>query len=318
VNKLVTYGPPLLGVFFLRRRPLALALALLGVLAVEGFVDAQKTDQIHRARSFFGVLRVTRDRDGTGYTELRHGTTLHGRQSIGAERRGEPLSYYARRGPIGQIFAELDRRIILRRMAVIGLGTGTLAAYAQPGDTMTFYEIDRTVRDLAFDRAYFTYVADARERGATILVEAGDARLRLEAVRRERPWERYDLIVVDAFSSDAIPVHLLTREALTLYLEMLTPGGLLALHLSNRYLHLEPVAANLAEQAKLGGRLLQRDDAPVTEGATRSTWAVLARTPEALGGLAHHERWTVAKLEVDPRVGTWTDDFHNLLMVFKW
>ncbi len=149
-------------------------------------------------------------------------------------------------------------------------------------------------------------------------MELGDARIRLDAVKRERPGERYDLIVVDAFTSDAIPVHLLTREALQLYLEMLAPDGLLALHISNRYLRLEPVVANLAEEAKLGGRLVQHDDAPGTEGATRSTWALLARTPEALGDLAHDERWTAATLELDPRVGMWTDDFHNLLAVFKW
>jgi hypothetical protein len=159
---------------------------------------------------------------------------------------------------------------------------------------------------------------DARKRAALVRVELGDARVRLEAVKRERPGERYDLIVVDAFTSDAIPVHLLTREALRLYVEMLAPDGLLALHLSNRYLRLEPVVANLAADAGLGGRLVQHDDAPETEGATRSTWAVLARMPEALGDLAHDARWTTATLEPDPQVGTWTDDFHNLFSVFKW
>jgi spermidine synthase len=317
-NKLAIYGPPLLAVFFLRRRPLALALALLGVLAADGGVDARKSNLVHQTRSFFGVLRVTRDRDDHGYSRLHHGTTLHGQQSLEAERRAEPLSYYSRRGPVGEIFAELDRRLVVREIAVIGLGTGTLAAYAKAGDTMTFYEIDGAARDIAFDPAHFTYVRDARARGARILVEAGDARLRLEAVKRARPDERYDLIVVDAFSSDAIPVHLLTREALALYLEMLAPDGMLALHLSNRYLRLDPVVARLAEAAGLGGRLLQRDEAPSTEGATRSTWVVLARTPDALGSLDRHERWKAAKLEVDPRVGLWTDDFHDLLTIFKW
>jgi SAM-dependent methyltransferase len=318
LNAGLAYGPPLVAAFFLQRRPAALGLALAGVLVVSGFVEARNDDQIRRARSFFGTLQVTRDRGEDGYTELRHGTTLHGRQSVDPKRRGEPRSYYHREGPIGQLFAELDRREGARRVAVIGLGTGTLAVYARTGDAMTFYEIDRVVRDIAFDPAYFTYVTDARNRAALLRVELGDARIRLDAVKRERPGERYDLIVVDAFTSDAIPVHLLTREALQLYLEMLAPDGLLALHLSNRYLRLEPVVANLAEEAKLGGRLVQRDDAPETEGATRSTWALLARTPEALGDLTHDERWTAAALEVDPRVGTWTDDFYNLLAVFKW
>jgi SAM-dependent methyltransferase len=206
----------------------------------------------------------------------------------------------------------------MRRVAVIGLGTGTLAAYARTGDTMTFYEIDPVVRTVAADPAYFTYVTDARNRAALLRVELGDARVRLDAVRRERPGERYDLLIVDAFTSDAIPVHLLTREALRLYFEVLAPDGLLALHLSNRYLRLEPVVGNLVEDAGLGGRLLQHDDAPETEGANRSTWAVLARRPEALGALARDERWTTATLDIDPGVGTWTDDFHNVLSVFKW
>ena len=318
LNKLVVYAPPLLLAFHWRRRPLTLAVALVGVLVVAGFVESRNIEQIYQARSFFGVLRVTRDRGQTGYTELRHGTTLHGRQSLEATRRGEPLSYYHRQGPMGQLFAEFDRRATLRRIAVIGLGTGTLAAYAKPGDSMDFYEIDRLVRTIALDRAYFTYLSDARARGATVRIELGDARVRLERARQERLGERYDLIVVDAFSSDAVPVHLLTREALQLYLEMLTPRGLLALHLSNRYLDLERVAANLADDAGLEGRLLQHDDAAETEGATRSTWAVLARTSEALGDLPLDARWTATKLEINPHVGVWTDDFHNLLSVIRW
>jgi spermidine synthase len=318
LSSILVYGPPLVAAFLLRRRPAALGLALVGVLVAAEFVAARNEDRIRQARSFFGVLEVTRDRDEDGYTELRHGTTLHGRQSRDPKRRGEPLSYYHRAGPIGQIITELERRDRALRLAVIGLGTGTLAAHARVGDAITFYEIDRLVRDIAFDRTYFTYVADAQDRGATLRVELGDARVRLEAVKRERSGERYDLIVVDAFTSDAIPVHLLTREALQLYFEMLVPDGLLALHLSNRYLDLEPVVANLAEEAGLGGRLLQRDDSPQTDGASESTWAVLARTAEALGGLAGDDRWTAAKLETKPRVGVWTDDFHNLLSVFKW
>ena len=318
LNKVVVYAPPLVLCYLWRRRPFALGIGLLSVLLVAGFVESRNIAQIRQARSFFGVLRVTRDRQEKGYTELRHGTTLHGRQSVEGSRRGEPLSYYHRLGPMGQLFAELDRRVTLRRIAVIGLGTGTLAAYAQPGDSMDFYEIDRLVRTIALDPAYFTYLQDARTRGATVRIELGDARVRLENVRHERPSERYDLLIVDAFSSDAVPVHLLTRQALQLYLEMLAPRGLLALHLSNRYLDLERVAANLAEDAGLEGRLIQHDDAPETEGATRSTWAVLTRRADALGALAQDDRWTATKLEGDPKVGVWTDDFHNLLAVIRW
>jgi hypothetical protein len=193
-----------------------------------------------------------------------------------------------------------------------------MAAFARFGDVMTFYEINSLVRDIATNPFYFSYVPDAITRGATVRIEMGDARIRMGQVQKERPGERYDLIVVDAFSSDAIPVHLLTREAFRLYFDMLNARGLLALHLSNRYLSLEPVVANLAGDAGLGGRLLRDDPSPDAEGATASIWAVLARTPEALGNLTKDEGWTAATLEQKPRVGVWTDDSHNLLAVFNW
>ena len=319
INKELIYGPPIVAAFFLRRRPIALGLALVGVLVVAGYVDARKSDQIRQARSFFGVLRFSRVADDKGYTELRHGTTIHGRQSLDPTRREEPQAYYHRRGPIAMLYAELARRGGPLHTAVIGLGTGTMAAFARPGDTMTIYEIDRLVRDIALEPTYFTYVADARRRGATIRIEMGDARLRLEAVRRERPAEKYDLILVDAFSSDAIPVHLLTREALAVYLDVLKPDGILAFHISNRYLRLEPVVANLAEDARLEGRLLIDDPfAGESEGGIESTLAVLARTPDAFGALADDVHWTATPLDVAPRVGVWTDDFHSLLTVLKW
>jgi len=317
LNKALIYGPPLVLAWLLRRRPLHLGLALAAVLLVAGFVDARNSEQIRQSRSFFGVLRISRDRDEKGYTELRHGTTLHGRQSLEPARRAEPLSYYPRNGPIGQLFAELDRRPGAVRMAVIGLGTGTLAAYARPGDRVTFYEIDRLVRDVAFDPRYFTYAVDARDRGASLRMELGDARIRLDAVRRERPEERYDVILVDAFTSDAIPVHLLTREALRLYFDMLSPRGILALHISNRYLRLEPVVANLAEDGRYA-RLLQHGDSGDIRGAVEASWVLLARQPEDFGAMASDSRWTEAPLDPERGVGTWTDDFHNLLSVFKW
>ncbi|HET8533879.1 MAG TPA: fused MFS/spermidine synthase [Methylomirabilota bacterium] len=317
LNKLLIYGPPLAVAWFLRRRPLHLGLALASILLISGFVDARNSDQIRQSRSFFGVLRISRDRDPKGYTELRHGTTLHGRQSLERARRAEPLSYYQRKGPVGQLFAELDHRAGSVHMAVVGLGTGTLAAYARPGDRITFYEIDRLVRDVAFDPAYFTYATDARDRGVTMRLELGDARIRMEAVRRDRPEERYDVILVDAFSSDAIPVHLLTREALRLYFDLLAPRGILALHISNRYLRLEPVVAALAEDGRYA-RMLQDGGTDDIPGAVEASWAILARRTEDFGDLASDSRWTETHLDAEPAVGAWTDDFHNLLSVFKW
>src|SRR6266446_8371688 len=317
-RKLLVYGTPIAALLFLRRRPAALALGLVLLFGVGEFVDARNGNLILQARSFFGVLQVSRDDDLSGYTELRHGTTLHGQQSLDPARRAEPLAYYHRGSPLGLVMAELERRSPVLRVAVIGLGAGTLAAYARLGDVMTFYEIDPLVRDIATNRFYFAYVPDAISRGATVRIEMGDARIRMDQVRKERPGEHYDLIVVDAFSSDAIPVHLLTREAFRLYVGMLSVRGLLILHLSNRYLSLQPVVANLAEDAHLDGRLLRHDLSPATEGASASTWAVLARTPEAFGDLMRDPGWTDAKLDPNPRVGVWTDDFHNLLATVNW
>ena len=317
LNRILVYAPPLAVAWLVRRRPLHLGVALTGVLLVAGFVDARNSEQIRQSRSFFGVLQVTRDRDDKGYTELRHGTTLHGRQSLEPARRSEPLSYYQRNGPVGQLFVEMGRRALELRIAVIGLGTGTLAAYARPGDRVTFYEIDRLVHEVAFDPRYFTYTTDARDRAVSVRTELGDARIRLDAVRRERPEERYDVILVDAFSSDAIPVHLLTREALRLYFAVLRPHGVVALHISNRYLRLEPVLANLAEDGGYA-RLLQHGDSGGVRGGVSASWVLLARQPADLGALASDSRWTETSLDPDPRVGTWTDDFHNLLAVLKW
>src|SRR5262245_11110745 len=190
VNKVLGYGVPLIALFFLRRRRVALAMGLVAVLLVGDFVDERNSNTILRARSFFGVLRVTRDTTLTGYTELRHGSTLHGRQSLDQKRRLEPVAYYHRGSPIGLVMEELDRRSTVLRIAVIGLGTGTMAAFARPGDIITFYEIDPLVRAIATNRFYFAYVADALDRGATVRIELGDARIRMDQVRKERPGER--------------------------------------------------------------------------------------------------------------------------------
>ena len=151
----------------------------------------------------------------------------------------------------------------------------------------------------------------------TVRLEMGDARIRLERVRLERPQERYDVILVDAFSSDAIPVHLLTREAFRLYFDMLAPRGILALHISNRYLRLEPVVANLAEDGRYAA-MVQHGDTGDIRGGVEASWAILGRRLEDFGALASDTRWTEASLDPQPAVGIWSDDFHNLLSVFKW
>jgi hypothetical protein len=187
-----------------------------------------------------------------------------------------------------------------------------MAAYAERGRSVDFFEIDSVVARIAEDRRLFSYLSAARERGAHARIALGDARPTLAGTSA-----RFDLLVLDAFGSDAIPVHLLTREALRLYFAVLRPHGVVALHISNRYLRLEPVVANLAADGGYA-RLLQHGDSGGVRGGVSASWVLLARQPADLGALASDSRWTEASLDPDPRVGTWTDDFHNLLAVLKW
>lgn len=272
---------------------------------------ARRSDVVHSRRSFFGVIRVRHDNFANTNTMV-HGTTRHGMQDLNAKHRGEPLTYYHRTGPIGQVIETMDRQHRLKRMAVIGLGTGSIAAYGRPGQEITYYEIDPAVDRIAKDPQWFTYLADCR---AQVRVVLGDARLSMIAA----PPYDYDLIVLDAFSSDSIPIHLLTREALHLYLDKLAEGGIVAMHISNRYLRLQPIVGRLAEAAGLVC-LAQLDnnltDADRKAGKEKSHWAILARRPADLAPFAADKRWQPPV--VAPYVPLWTDDFSNILGVINW
>jgi hypothetical protein len=265
---------------------------------------------LRRERSFFGTLRVRLDRDSKQLV-LVHGNTMHGAQSLDPARRHEPLAYYHPSGPIGQVFEALRAQGSRPPIAFIGLGIGTLAAYGAPDQQLTFYEIDPAVQHLARDPEYFTYLRDAEDRGVQLKVVLGDARLKME----QAADKQYGLIVIDAFSSDAIPIHLLTREAFHLYLSKLTGDGLLAFHISSRSLDLEPVVGALAQDTGLVG-LVQRDEALKKLGKASSDWVVLARKPADLGGLARDARWKL--LSGGRHVAVWTDDFSNVLGVVRW
>ena len=230
----------------LGRQPLFLALCVGAALAVQTALVLSSEPTLLAHRSFYGRYAVLNADQQGGYHALYHGSTLHGAQSLLHPR--EPLTYYHRAGPLGQIFAATAEKAGRRRVAVVGLGTGTVAAYGNAGEAWTFYEIDPGILKIARDPRYFTYLRDSP---AHIDVVLGDARLSLT----HAPPHAYDLIIVDAFNSDAIPVHLLTREALGVYLDKLAPGGIVALHLSNRYLELEPVVAALARERGLKARV---------------------------------------------------------------
>jgi spermidine synthase len=254
-------------------------------------------------RNFYGVLR-TKDSiaDGPVRRTLYHGRIIHGMQLLEDARRRWPTTYYAPDSGIGLTMHEI-RRGDGRHVGVIGLGTGTLAAYGRAGDHLAFYEIDPNVIDLA--RREFSYLADS---AATIEIRAGDARLVLE---RQVP-QRFDVLVVDAFSGDAIPMHLLTREAFDLYARHLSDDGVLVVNVSNRYLTLAPVVKQSAAAIGMQARVVDTfGDAPrIYYGAT---WVLATRATE----LFSHASLRTAK-PIEQTLPVWTDDYSSIYRVIRW
>ena len=296
-----------LGMVVTSRRPVRFALALGAILlaAQAGAIPGEKL--LERDRSFFGIYRVI-ESDGGGLHELYDGTTLHGSQRV-EPGLPEPLTYYSRVGPAGQAIAGLPRDAT-RRIAAVGLGAGALACNTSAGSAFTFFEIDPAVARIARDPGYFTYLRDCGRPPVVI----GDGRRSLD--RHDGP--PFSLIALDAFNSDAIPVHLITRQAIELYLDRLGPRGAVLLHLSNRYVDLEPVIGNVARDIGLTCRIERHKvtDAQGDRGYADSTWALLVREPAHLGRIAADRRWKAC--EADPSAGTWTDDYSNLLGVVDW
>jgi hypothetical protein len=305
----ITYGLPILLCYVLvfLKRPFLFGIGIAALILTVVVSKDLNRDIVHRERSFFGVLTVTKDYDGT-FMNLSHGTTLHGKQWLSPVKRHLPVSYYHRKGPAGQVFSVFSGKKRKNHIAVTGLGTGTLAAYAGPGQEIDFYEIDPAVKKISTNPVYFSYLNDCKAMWRVIL---GDARLTME----KAPPDHYGIIVLDAFSSDSIPVHLLTKEAISLYFSKLTKDGVLLIHITNRYVNLAPVLARLAEENGFAARL--SDDAEDHEiGKDGSTWVLLAKREKDLGNLSGTTDW----MKIEPRnnVNVWTDDFSNILSVFKW
>ncbi|MBA3322526.1 MAG: fused MFS/spermidine synthase [Pyrinomonadaceae bacterium] len=302
-------GFPLLTSYFWRRRRWRFALAVGAVMLASVFSASFKRQTLHAERNFFGVVRVTGDSSGDLHW-LYNGSTIHGRQFTALGRQCEPISYYHRLGPLGRVFEAYQARPASPAVAVVGLGTGATVAYSRPGEHWTFYEINPVVLEVARDPRYFTYLSNCANAPADVVL--GDARLRL----RDAPHKGYGLIVLDAFSSDAIPVHLMTQEALDLYLSKLADGGLLALHISNRSLDLHPIVADLARSRQLIC-LVFADNAPnQPDGKEPSLWTVLARRAADVEALTQDAHWR--PLEGQPGRQVWTDDFSNIVGVLKW
>jgi predicted O-methyltransferase YrrM len=291
----------------LRKRalPFAIALAALAMQAV--FASGVRGD-IHTVRSFFGVNRVGRQyvaQLGGEMHTLAHGTTLHGSQALAPAFRCHPTSYYTQPGTIGRTFLSVEARRSNLNLGVVGLGAGAMATYVRPGDRLRFFEIDPAVGRIARDPRYFTYLSDCAKGPVDVVL--GDARLTLA---RESSGS-YDILLLDAFTSDAIPTHLLTTEALDEYLSLLKPGGVLLLHISNRHLALEaPIAATAAQ---VGAQALIQNYRPASDAdptAAASDVMLVSRSPELLARFTADPRWRPAH---SGAVRAWTDDYTNVI-----
>jgi hypothetical protein len=332
---MVLLGLPLIFIYLLVDRPKRFGLATALVWVASLFHVGSAGPTLDFERNFFGIVKVTSDRGsiviaksdpmtGRPFAEhagdevhsLIHGSTLHGKQ-IWNENKGvnEPLTYYGRPGPIGDVFKFLDTKDA-KPVAVCGLGAGSLASYVKPKQPWTFYEIDPAIIRIANDSKMFTFLSDNFPNKDQLTIALGDARLEMAKAAKGA----FGLIVLDAFSSDSIPIHLLTREALGMYEEKLAPGGIIAIHISNRYLDLKPVLGLGANDLKMVTRV--RDDIMPSEeekatGRMSSSWVIIARTDADLGPMATGSGWKRLPA-IHPKFRMWTDDYSNILSVFQF
>ncbi|HEY9237061.1 MAG TPA: fused MFS/spermidine synthase [Phenylobacterium sp.] len=293
---------------FLIRRRMIVFFGLVVILSLAAEMIGDRVDVRQSWRSFFGVLRQSEMPVGAMRGQVKmlsHGTTLHGAQATHPDYDCRPLVYYAPETPIGQIFTHGYFQDPPRRIGAVGLGTGAVAAYTRPGDRLTFFEIDPLVVRISTDKRHFTYTTACALGQIDYVI--GDARLTLA----KQPNETFDILLIDAFSSDAVPAHLLTVEAMKGYLAKLKPGGILIVHLSNRNLELRSPAMAVAEAAG-GFALIQRHDAPDNSPPlweSSEDAMIVARNLEALAPYEADKRWS----QTDPtEARPWTDDYMNL------
>jgi len=292
----------------LKPRPLILIVAVVA-LGAQTLLVGQANRGLHTVRTFFGVHRVQLTSIpalGGPVHLLGHGAITHGAQPLSPAFRCTPTNYYAPNGAIGQVYAGLAASRSGARVGVVGLGSGSVATYMRPTDRLRFFEIDAAVERLARDRKYFTYLSDCAKAPTDVVL--GDARLTL----KNEPLGSYDLIHLDAFTSDAIPTHLLTSEAIDQYLRTLKPDGVLLAHISNNHMNLESVVAAAAERA--GARALIQFYAPPVGTPmwveAPSLVMVISKSPEALTRFASDPRWKPARAG---NTRPWSDDYTNII-----
>jgi SAM-dependent methyltransferase len=246
---------------------------------------------------------------------MRHGQIIHGEQYSAADKRYQPTTYYGPDSGIGLIMRNHPRRFApdprnrSLRVGAIGLGVGTIAAYGKPGDYIRFYEINPAVTKIAENSGYFTYLRDSRAR---IEIVPGDARLSMERELAAGSPQAFDVLVLDAFAGDAIPVHLLTIEAFQTYLRALNPNGVIAIHVTNRYLDLQPVIQQVAGRFGMTSGRVHQSDGPLVKP---SDWIILARNNSVLGQPQFAGK--LEPLDSQRKVRPWTDDYSNLFQILK-
>lgn len=303
----IAIGVAALLIVFLSARPLRFAVGILGLLVMGVYSRDDGGKEIYSSRSFFGVYRVL---ESDGWHSLTNGRILHGGQAPYSSYALEPQTYYHRLGPLKEVLKDWPREAGAE-VAAIGLGTGTLALWSKPGEHWTFFEIDPAVEKIARDTKLFTCIENAKGR---VSVTIGDARLSLSQTD-----QKFDLILMDAFSSDAIPGHLMTLEAMKVYQSRLRPGGRVAVHISNRYLKLEPVVTALTDQMGWKAYIcdesvngMQGEDIEVRSAAT---WMLIGPPELDWSPITSSSRWRVARRA--PGIEGWTDAYSSLLPVLR-
>lgn len=298
-----------------RHQPVSLALLTGVIIFFIASLRITMSNIIYQERTFFGVSSVRHSvlLNAQGkpeqYKELFHGTTKHGAQRS-ASHAQEPLTYYSRQGPMGQLFKAYHAVDQQWQVGVVGLGAGALACYAKPQQNWTFYEIDPAVVEIAKNPNYFTYLQRCTPKA---IIAIGDARLLLQT----EADGKFDLLVIDAFSSDSIPTHLLTQEALQLYFSKLAENGLLSFHITNRHLQLKKVLADHAKQLHYAALIQEFKPQQQTPLVTATDWFILAKNEQTLMPLYQNGlgRWQKPSLYFDMK--PWTDDFTNIIGIWK-
>jgi len=305
-----------LSTYLLRSRPIGYGLMGGAVIVLAMGLHGLLGHTLYQERSFFGVMAVKEsvlmdeNNQPAHYHELFHGTTKHGAERMDPGWLKVPLTYYSQPGPMGQLFKEFDPVNGAWTVGIVGLGVGAMTCYAKAGQRWTLYEIDPLVVTIAQNPEYFRYMDECAQQAE---VKVGDARLSLAA----EPDQKFDLLVMDAFSSDAVPTHLLTEEAIQLYFKKLKPQGILAFHITNRHLQLKKVLSIHSENLQLASLIQEYQPVDEIPMIVATDWVVLARKEAVLGPLrlSNLGHWQKMPLYFDMK--PWTDDFTNIVAVWK-